>query len=248
MNDSNNSLELNFPVALNRFISAAGVASRRKSAELIKNGQVTVNGASVTAPGSRVTATDLVAVNGKSVSFGKRYYIMLNKPRGYTCTDADPYAEHKAIELIDLSGVRLFSAGRLDKESEGLIIFSNDGDYVNQLTHPRYGVLKTYELTTDRPIDATFLPELLTGIEDAGERLKAVEFSEIAPCQYKVVLNEGKKREIRRMATAADCRAEKLVRIAVGKLKLGELASGCWRQLDSQERQLSIDNEASAKK
>jgi 23S rRNA pseudouridine2605 synthase len=242
MNAANHPQELNFPVALNRFISASGIASRRKSAELIKNGHVTVNGVIITAPGSRVTANDQIAVDGKAISLGKRYYIMLNKPRGYTCTDADPYAMHKAIDLIDLPGVRLFSAGRLDKESEGLIIFSNDGDYVNQLTHPRYGILKTYELTTDQPIAIDFLSQLLAGIDDEGERLKAVEFTEIAPCVYKVVLNEGKKREIRRMALAAGCRTQKLVRIAVGKLKLAKLKSGCWRQLENEERQYSLEN------
>ena len=242
MNTANQPQELNFPVALNRFISAAGITSRRKSAELIKAGHVTVNKTIIIAPGSRVAANDQVEVDGKAVLLGKRYYLVLNKPRGYTCTDADPYATYKAIDLIDLPGVRLFSAGRLDKESEGLIIFSNDGDYVNQLTHPRYGILKTYELTTDRPIAIDFLPQLLAGIDDDGERLKAVEFTELAPCIYKVVLNEGKKREIRRMATAADCRTEKLVRIAVGKLKLAKLKSGCWRQLENVERQHSLEN------
>lgn len=244
MTDDHQATELNFPVALNRFISAAGAASRRKSAELIKNGVVTVNGKIVTSPGERVNATDLVEVNGKTMVIGKRYYIMLNKPPGYTCTAADPYAEHKAIDLIELPGVRLFSAGRLDKASEGLIIFSNDGDYIDHLTHPRYGILKTYELTTDQPISSDFLSELCKGIADDGEQLKAVEFTEIAPCQYRVVLNEGKKREIRRMAIAAGCRAEKLVRVAIGELLLGDLNSGTWRQLSNQDRQQSAQTSA----
>ncbi|MCF6176322.1 MAG: rRNA pseudouridine synthase [Victivallaceae bacterium] len=242
MADKHKTAELNFPVSLNRFISAAGAASRRKCAELIKNGQVTVNGKIVTAPGNRVEASDLVEVDGNVVSIGKRYYIMLNKPRGYTCTAADPYAEHKAIDLIELPNVRLFSAGRLDKASEGLLIFSNDGDYVDRLTHPKYGIPKTYELTTNQPIATDFLPELLKGIHDAGEVLKAIEFSAIAPCLYKVVLNEGKKREIRRMAKVAGCRTEKLLRTTIGKLKLGNLGSGCWSQLTHQERQASLSS------
>jgi pseudouridine synthase len=242
MDDSNKTSELNFPVTLNRFISAAGTASRRKCAEMIKNGHVTVNGATVTTPGTRVNESDSVEVDGNNVSIGKRYYIALNKPCGYTCTDADPYAEYKAIELIDLPGVRLFSAGRLDKDSEGLLIFSNDGDYVNRLTHPKYGVLKTYEITTDRPIAEDFLVQLLQGIHDAGEILKAVEFSEISPNRYKIVLNEGKKREIRRMVTAADCRTEKLLRVAIGEFELEDIELGHWRELSIQERQSTMAN------
>ncbi len=235
MTDNNKITSLNFPVTLNRFISAAGVASRRKSAELIKNGQVRVNGKIITSPGERVSEIDQIEVNDKAISIGQRYYIMLNKPPGYTCTAADPYAEHKAIDLIDLPNVRLFSAGRLDKESEGLIIFSNDGDYIDRLTHPRYGILKTYELVTDQPIASDFRIKLCQGINDDGETLKAVEFTMIDACHYRVVLNEGKKREIRRMARAAGCRTERLVRVAVGELLLGDLASGCWVHLNSQE-------------
>lgn len=236
------SIELTFPVTLNRFLSAAGVASRRNCVELIKNGRVTVNRELVTAPGTRVTATDIIAVDGNIVFLDRRYYIALNKPRGYTCTDADPYAKRKAVELIEMPNIRLFSAGRLDKASEGLLIFSNDGDYVNQLTHPRYGILKTYEVTTDKPIATAFLLQLLKGIHDAGELLQAKEFTAIGECQYKVVLNEGKKREIRRMVATANCRTAKLRRVAIGNLKLGDLALGTWRHLSRKEQQASLIN------
>lgn len=241
MANKDNNTEIIFPVSLNRFISAAGVASRRKCAEMIKNGQVSINGKITDNPGSRVNETDTVRANGKLLSLGERYYIALNKPRGYTCTAADRYAEHKAIELINLPNVRLFSAGRLDKDSEGLLIFSNDGDYVNQLTHPRYGILKTYLVTTDKPLANNFISQLLRGIIDDGELLQAKAFKPTGqPCQYKVVLNEGKKREIRRMIAAGKCRTERLQRVAVGNLKLNDLDPGHWRHLTANERQASL--------
>jgi len=187
-----NNNQVKYPITLNHFISLAGIASRRKCAQLIKEHLVAVNGKIVTAPGFRVTEADTVTVEEEQVIIGKRYYIMLNKPPGYSCTASDPYAKLKAVDLIDLANVRLFSAGRLDKESEGLIIFSNDGDYINRLTHPRYGVLKCYEVTTDRPLTEQQLLNFRNGIEDAGEQLKAVDFSCISLYRYRVILNAGK--------------------------------------------------------
>ncbi len=226
---------------LNRFISLAGLASRRKAVAIITSGQVTVNGALVTNPAHRVTEADCIIVAGEAICSGQRYYIMLNKPRGYSCTAADPYAKRKAIDLIDLPNVRLFSAGRLDKDSEGLIIFSNDGDYIQQLTHPRYGICKTYLVNTTRPLKKSFLQQLVnSGIIDHNEQLRAKQFNCIDLCRYQVVLNEGKKREIRRMVAAGGSQVTRLQRIAVGHLHLGPLPSGKWRELTPDEYRASL--------
>ena len=128
-----------------KFLSAAGVASRRAAGDLVKAGRIAVNGRTIREPGFRILPADTVTLDGRPVEpAGRFHYIMLNKPRGYVCTNADPHAPRKAVDLIRLDPpVRLFSAGRLDKESEGMILFSNDGDYVARLTHPRYELRKT---------------------------------------------------------------------------------------------------------
>ena len=131
-----------------KILSAAGLASRRGAGDLIKAGRVTVNGETVFEPGFRVAPSDRVEYDSVPVLAEERkVYIMLNKPRGYVCTNADPHADLKAVDLIRLTPpLRLFSAGRLDKDSEGLILFSNDGDYVARLTHPRHEILKVYQV------------------------------------------------------------------------------------------------------
>ncbi|MDD3118425.1 MAG: pseudouridine synthase [Victivallales bacterium] len=230
-----------FPMRLQRFMSLAGVASRRECETIIADGRVAVNGRIVTATGTKVTEDDRVAVDGKAVTMAaKRCYIMLNKPPGYTCTASDPHAEHIVFELVKTPGTRLFTAGRLDRDSEGLLILSNDGDYVAKLTHPRYEILKTYVVRTDRPIPAEKLEELRRGIIDAGDRLRAREIVRISSEVFVFILNEGKKREIRRMIDYAGCRTVSLVRIGFGALGLGRLEPGRWRYLNAAEVQQSL--------
>ena len=230
-----------FPMRLQRFMSLSGVASRRDCEAIIAEGRVTVNGRTTTEPGTKVSESDLIAVDGKEVTMAsKRCYIMLNKPVGYTCTASDPHAEHIVFELVKTPGVRLFTAGRLDRDSEGLLILSNDGDYVARLTHPRYEILKTYVVRTDRPIPADKLDELRGGIIDDGDKLKPREIVRISSEVLVFVLNEGKKREIRRMVAHAGCRIESLVRIGFGTLELDTLEPGKWRYLSAEEVKKSM--------
>ncbi|MCP3965174.1 MAG: rRNA pseudouridine synthase [Lentisphaerae bacterium] len=230
---------------LTKYLSSCGVDSRRKCAELIKGGNVAVNGSVVIQPATVVNESDQVAVNGKNVAIPSKVYIMLNKPPGYTCTNADPFATHKAIDLIQLqgkeSGIRLFSAGRLDKESEGLLIFTNDGDYVEQLTHPSKEISKEYIVTVNHEITQQKLSELHKGIKDDGEFLKPVSIKLIKPKTYSFILNEGKKREIRRMVRYAETRTVKLRRIAIGQLQM-DIAPGKWRHLNSADIKKSLLN------
>ena len=162
-----------------KFLSAAGVASRRAAGDLVKAGRIAVNGRTIREPGFRILPADTVTLDGRPVEpAGRFHYIMLNKPRGYVCTNADPHAPRKAVDLIRLDPpVRLFSAGRLDKESEGMILFSNDGDYVARLTHPRYEIRKTYLVRVTREFTEPELTRIRTGITDGGEHLRVISIA-----------------------------------------------------------------------
>jgi len=225
---------------LSHFLSLSGIASRRKCADIVKAGLVQINGRTVTEPGCRVNAGDEVIYDGRPVRIEQRIYIMLNKPRGYVCTNDDPHAGQRAFDLVKVDGARLFSAGRLDKDSEGLLIITNDGDYAMQLTHPRHEIFKAYLVKTDVAIPAGELNRLRQGIIDDGERLLPQKIEEVGSCRYRFVLNEGKKREIRRMIAAVGRKTISLQRISVGALILGALESGKWRFLSEAEVKLSL--------
>ncbi len=227
---------------LTKFLSTSGAASRRHAAELIKDGHVSVNCAVCTDPSVRIAPGDRVTLDGKPVEPPRGYvYVMLHKPRGYVCTAEDPHAPKKALDLIDLPGVRLVSAGRLDKNSEGLILFSNDGAWIEQLTHPRHGTRKTYQVTTDRPLSPADVRRLTTsGVQNDGETLRALSIRAEAPGRYIFILGEGKNREIRRMLESLDHRTRRLKRIAVGELRLGGLPMGQWRFLSPAEALLAL--------
>ena len=216
-----------------KFLSAAGVASRRAAGDLVKAGRIAVNGRTIREPGFRILPVEPA---------GRFHYIMLNKPRGYVCTNADPHAPRKAVDLIRLDPpVRLFSAGRLDKESEGMILFSNDGDYVARLTHPRYEIRKTYLVRVTREFTEPELTRIRTGITDGGEHLRVISIAPAGNCLYRIVLNEGKKREIRRLTAAVGAPTLELRRIRIGGLALGDLPQGAFRELTPEEVALTLE-------
>ena len=222
-------------IRLVKRISEAGAASRRAAADLVQAGRITVNGTVVREPGFPTRPDDRVALDGQELAPPCKYYIMLNKPPGWTCSNADPHAARLAVDLIQLAEpVRLFSAGRLDRDSEGLILFSNDGDFVQQLTHPGGGIRKRYFVTTTKPLSPAAIDRLISGIRDDGERLRAIAI-EKQTNGYLFILGEGKKREIRRMVAAAGSRVKILRRIAIGELALGSLPPGKWRHLSPAE-------------
>ena len=232
-------------VRLVKFLSSCGVLSRRAAGDAVLAGRVAVNGTVTLNPGLQVTGNDAVTLDGHPVSQeSRKYYIMLNKPRGYTCSADDRYAEHLALELIDLP-VRLFSAGRLDRESEGLILFSNDGDFIERLTHPRHAVRKRYVVTVSKPFTDADIRRLTSGIMDDGDRLAAIAVRKLDEKRYMFTLGEGKKREIRRMVAALGAKTLRLKRIAVGNLTLGPLPAGKWRELTPEERDQALMNSAS---
>jgi len=225
-----------------KFLSMYGDLSRRKAGDEVKAGHVTVNDIAETNPGRAVAGDDRVKLNGRLLTVRERkIYVMLNKPRGYTCTNDDPHAEKKAVDLIRLDGnPRLFSAGRLDKDSEGLLIFTNDGDYVNRLTHPSFEILKTYEVKLARPLTPKELQTIATGIVDEGEMLQVKSVRPLGDCRYEFILNEGKKREIRRLAKAVNAPVVTLKRLQIGNLKLGHLPTGKFVELTPGEVNQSL--------
>lgn len=239
MTDDKNISSDTAPVKLVKYISSCGIASRRNSFDLIKFGKVSVNGAVINEPSYLVNPTDKITVNADKVSPQNFIYVMLNKPQGYACTNSDPYADKKAIDLINCP-YRLFSAGRLDKDSEGLLIFTNDGNYADKLIHPRNCILKRYEVFTSDRIPESKLKELLVGIIDECETLKAYDIKQISNKEYIFTLNEGKKREIRRMIRYSGTRVVSLVRISIGSLKLGNLKTGEWKYMTHQDIENSL--------
>jgi 23S rRNA pseudouridine2605 synthase len=233
---------------LTKFLAMCGASSRRRAVELIRAGRVTVDGAVTTDPAFRVAPPHVVALDGKTVAPpDKFHYIMLNKPRGYVCSNSDAHAEHLALELITgFSGCFLRSAGRLDKDSEGLIVFSDDGEYLERVAHPRHRVTKLYDVTVSHPLSEKNLAAMRSGVVDEGELLRVLEVEQISPGRLRIKLNEGKKREIRRLCAGLGAPVVRLRRIALGGLALGDLATGAYRELSEREVALSLSQDPAA--
>ncbi len=220
---------------LNRFLAAAGIGSRRHCDELIAAGRVTINGQTCTNFSAQPGERDHVKVDGKLVHAERPLHIILHKPAGFVSTRKDPRARDTIFELLPAKFPRLFNVGRLDAQSEGLLILTNDGDLAQRLTHPRYKIDKEYEVTLDRAWDAALTPKLLRGILLDGERARIAHFRPRTPTRLGIVLRQGINRQIRRMFEAMGYRVERLVRTRIGNLRLGDLPRGHWRPLSKRE-------------
>ena len=218
-----------------KLIANAGVCSRREAEKLIEDGKVRVNGKTI-GLGSKAHPSDAIFVNNKPLQFSqeKPTTLVLNKPKGFICSNKDPYASQTVFDLLpsDLQKKRLFCAGRLDKDSEGLLILTNDGDLANQLTHPSTNIVKRYRVTLSRDLNHKDIPKMLEGIEFEGEFLKA---DKIIPApgekegnkrRLEVHLSHGKKREIRRLFEAHRYFVKKLIRFQIGNLQLRNIKKG----------------------
>jgi len=219
---------------LQKYLARAGVASRRKAEELIRAGRVTIDGR-VARLGDRVPEGAEVRVDGELVAPpGPPVVLALNKPPGYTTTKRDPHAERTVYELVpDLPG--LVAVGRLDRDSEGLLLFTNWGELAHRLSHPRYGVEKVYRVTCRRGTPPrALLKRLERGIVEGGERLVAKKARPV-PHGAVLTLTEGKKREVRRMMRAIGYPVARLLRVKYGPVRLGGLRPGRWRRLSEEE-------------
>lgn len=220
---------------LNRFLAAAGVGSRRKCDELIAAGRVTINGRVCTDFSAEPTERDHVKVGGKLVHVERPLTIMLNKPAGFVSTRSDPHARNTIFDLLPPKFPRLFNIGRLDAQSEGLLVLTNDGELAQRLTHPRFHVEKEYEVTLDKPWEPALAPKLLRGMFLDGQRARFESVQAIAPKRIRLVLRQGINRQIRRMLYEIGYEVERLVRIRIGELWLGDLPRGQWRALAQRE-------------
>lgn len=230
------------PLRLQKFLARAGVASRRGSENLMTAGRVHVNGKVVTELGSRVDPLcDVVTVDGKVIVYPSTpITIMLNKPKGVITTMSDPFARPCVASLIPLEQhPGLFPIGRLDLDTTGLLLFTTDGELGNRLMHPRHHVVKTYEATLAGVVDDQALEPLRRGVElEDGMTLPAslsITKNESERSQVEISIKEGRKRQVRRMFEAIGHPVIHLHRKSVGPLVLGDLESGAWRELTSQE-------------
>ena len=230
------------PIRLQKFLSLCGVASRRKAEELILQGKVKINGKSAIL-GDKVTDKDKVFVNGKRIVAPrtKYRYIMLHKPRGFITTMSDEKGRKCVAELVRDVGERVYPVGRLDKDSEGMLIFTNDGEFANKIMHPRNSIYKIYRVTVRPSITEEQIEKLETGIEIDGRKTAPaivhvlVQDKEQNRVVLEMILHEGKNREIRKMCEAVGLEVARLKRTQIGGVKMGMLKQGAWRDLTEKE-------------
>lgn len=230
-------------VRLQKYIAMCGTASRRAAETLISDGKVTVNGEKVTEQGVKVeVGADRVTVSGKEIkSVNKMYYIMLNKPSGYVSTVKDQFDRPAVTELLGNEvNARVFPVGRLDYETEGLLLMTNDGDFTYKVTHPKHKVNKTYIAVLKGGVSIKGLAQLRKGVRlDDGFVTSPAEVEMLnadnGHTTIKITIHEGKNRQVRRMFEAVGSKVTELQRISIGRVELGNLPLGRWRYLTSHE-------------
>jgi 23S rRNA pseudouridine2605 synthase len=227
-------------VRLQKFLAEAGVTSRRAGEQLIVAGRVAVNGEIVRQLGTRVDPLhSTVTVDGKPVRAKRKLYVVLNKPRGCVCSRKDEFDRPTIYELLPREWDSIYSVGRLDYDTEGLIFLTNDGEFALRLTHPRYEVHKKYLATVEGRVEKPMLEQFTRGIFHQGEKLKAQKARLISATKARSVaeldLAEGKNREVRRLFESQGMTVKRLQRIQIGKIRLGELKPGKWRTLTEPE-------------
>lgn len=224
---------------LQKILSARGVASRRKAEELILAGRVSCNGSVCQLGDSADPDTDIILVDGKPLpSQGEHVYIMLHKPRGYVTTLSDEKGRKNAAQLVADCGTRVYPVGRLDMDSEGLLLFTNDGDFANLLMHPKHEINKTYRVTvtgyTEEALQRLKQPVTLDGYTIRPPKV-LLQRQPGEKAELLVTIHEGRNRQVRRMCDIAGMKVVRLVRVAEGSLELGDLPLGKWRHLTEAE-------------
>lgn len=221
---------------LAKYLATHGVASRRASEEIVRAGRVRVDGEVVSDPARDVGEPAVVAVDGRELGHAPEPVVyMLNKPRGVVSTARDPQGRTTVVSLLDVPG-RLYPVGRLDADSTGLILLTNDGELAHRLTHPSFEVEKTYLATVaNPPVRSAALTALREGVELDDGRTAPARVRAVAPNRLQITIHEGRKRQVKRMCQAVGHPVRSLTRVAFGPLELGDLASGGARRLDDAE-------------
>lgn len=224
---------------IQKILSARGVASRRKAEEMIRAGLVTVNGIPAALGDTADPETDEILVEGKPLPGQEKFvYILLHKPRGYVTTLSDEKGRKNAAQLVADCGIRVYPVGRLDMDSEGLLLFTNDGSFANELMHPKHEVQKTYDVwvTGYAPGREVQLakPITLDGYTIRPPKVTLLWLQE-GKAKFRITIHEGRNRQVRRMCQAAGMHCTRLRRIREGSLKLGDLPLGKWRYLTDEE-------------
>jgi 23S rRNA pseudouridine2605 synthase len=226
-------------IRLNRFIAHSGVCSRREADELIRNGLITVNGKIVTDLGTKVLTGDDIKYKNRKLSAEKKVYILMNKPRGYITTVEDPHADQTVIDLIgDACTERVYPVGRLDKETTGVLLLTNDGDLTGKLTHPKYKRKKIYHVFLDKAVTRNDLTLLTEGVEIDDEMITADAVSYADPedkTQIGIEIHSGQNRVVRRIFEKLGYRVKKLDRVYFAGLTKKNLQRGKWRFLSDKE-------------
>lgn len=220
---------------LQKILSARGVASRRAAEKMIEEGRVSVNGIVALLGQTADPDVDQILIDGKVLPIAEEYvYIMLHKPRGYVTTMSDEKGRRTAAQLVADCGVRVYPVGRLDMDSEGLLLFTNDGDFANTLMHPKHEVQKSY-LTWVSDFTEPALQRLQRPVELDGYMVRAPKVRLVKPGLLEITIHEGRNRQVRRMCEAAGMHVTRLKRVREGKLNLGDLPLGKWRHLTPAE-------------
>lgn len=223
---------------LNKYISETGVCSRREADKWIEAGRITCNG-TVAVLGTQVAAGDEVCVDGRPLGSRKMpVYIALNKPPGITCT-SEPHVRDNIVDLVGHSE-RIFPVGRLDKDSEGLILLTNDGDIVNEVLRSENNHEKEYIVTVDRPITDLSLSMMASGVRIMGEMTKPCKVVRSDAQSFRIILTQGLNRQIRRMCSALGYQTRRLQRVRIMHIHLGQLQTGKWRDLTDAELTLLL--------
>lgn len=220
---------------INKFIAKAGYTSRRKADELIKNGKVKVNGKVLDELGYDVTADDLVSIGGEILKIEEYFYYKLNKPVGFITSNFDPHNDKDLNDLIDIDE-RFFAAGRLDKDSRGLLIITNDGDFTNSLTHPSSGISKEYIVKVDKLLNDDQINSFETGLDIGNNQLTSKAFIKfLGENTYRVAIRQGYNRQIRRMFDVLGSNVLDLKRERIGAIYLDDLKEGQYRKFNKKE-------------
>lgn len=227
---------------LSKFLASAGVASRRACETLIFDGKVKVNGEVALLPQTLVDEKDKITVNDKSInSVEEKVYYILNKPVGYVCSTKGSKNTKLVLDLFEDVEERLFTVGRLDKDTMGLLIVTNDGHFANRVIHPSANIQKDYLAKTDREITPEHLIAISNGTLVEGVFVKPIRVTKVRKGTLKITITEGKKREVRVLMEAAGLNIKELTRIRIGGLQLGPLPLGSWRPMTEREKELLLE-------